>query len=139
MGAVGCRTDDGTPCRPCVSHPVVGRDPRQRGNSCAYRVGMKLSTVVTDIIRTSAIVCSPARLAPPGGTMTSRLLLSTALVTLFLLPVAAWAQATADMNGRVTDQSGAVLPGVTITVTQTDTGLVRSVVADSDGAYAVSY
>jgi hypothetical protein len=70
--------------------------------------------------------------------MTSRLLLSTALVTLFLLPVAAWAQATADMNGRVTDQSGAVLPGVTITVTQTDTGLVRSVVADSDGSYVLS-
>ena len=31
----------------------------------------------------------------------------------------AWAQATAELNGRVTDSSGAVLPGVTVTATQT--------------------
>ena len=30
---------------------------------------------------------------------------------------AAWAQATAQLNGRVTDESGAVLPGVTVTAT----------------------
>ena len=61
-----------------------------------------------------------------------------ALVIFLLMSGAAWAQATAELNGRVTDQSGAVLPGVSITVTQTDTGLVRSIVTDSDGAYLLS-
>jgi hypothetical protein len=41
---------------------------------------------------------------------------------LLLTSTLAWAQATAQMSGRVTDESGAVLPGVTVTVTQTDTG-----------------
>ncbi|HEX2462865.1 MAG TPA: carboxypeptidase-like regulatory domain-containing protein, partial [Vicinamibacterales bacterium] len=49
----------------------------------------------------------------------------------------AWAQATAALNGRVTDQSGAVLPGVTVTVTQTETGFTRSVVTDGDGTYVI--
>ena len=50
----------------------------------------------------------------------------------------AWAQATAELNGRVTDSSGAVLPGVTVTATQTATGLVRTVVTDGDGNYLIS-
>ena len=36
-----------------------------------------------------------------------------------------WAQATAQISGTVKDQSGAVLPGVEITVTQTETGVMR--------------
>ena len=39
---------------------------------------------------------------------------------------------------RVTDTSGAVLPGVTVTATQTDTGSTRTVVTDGDGAYLMS-
>ena len=42
---------------------------------------------------------------------------------LVLSTTVAFAQATAELNGRVTDESGAVLPGVTVTATQTDTGL----------------
>jgi hypothetical protein len=49
----------------------------------------------------------------------------------------AFAQATAELNGRVTDESGAVLPGVTVTATQTDTGLTRSVVTDGNGRYVM--
>src|SRR5687768_13526594 len=49
----------------------------------------------------------------------------------------AWAQATAELNGRVTDESGAVLPGVSVTVTQTDTGLTRTTVTDADGNYSL--
>ena len=44
---------------------------------------------------------------------------------------------TAQLSGRVADESGAVLPGVTVTVTQTDTGLTRSVVTDENGAYVL--
>jgi len=36
-----------------------------------------------------------------------------------------WAQATAQISGTVQDQSGAVLPGVEITATQTDTGVSK--------------
>jgi len=59
--------------------------------------------------------------------------------TVLLGNTLAWAQlSTAQLSGRVTDESGAVLPGVTITVTQTDTGFTRSGVTDGDGAYVLS-
>src|SRR5438874_209415 len=57
---------------------------------------------------------------------------------LLLTSTSAWAQATAELNGRVTDESGGVLPGVTVTVTQTDTGFTRSVVTEANGLYVVS-
>ena len=46
---------------------------------------------------------------------------SRGTLILLLTASAAWAQATAQMSGTVRDSSGAVLPGVTVTVTQTDT------------------
>src|SRR6188474_3915838 len=49
----------------------------------------------------------------------------------------AWAQATAQLNGRVTDESSGVLPGVTVTATQTDTGFMRTVVTDESGAWTM--
>ena len=49
----------------------------------------------------------------------------------------AWAQGTAELNGRVTDQSGAVLPGVTVTAAQTDTGFSRTDVTDAAGSYVM--
>jgi carboxypeptidase family protein len=58
---------------------------------------------------------------------------------LYLLATApAWAQATAQLNGRVTDESGAVLPGVTVTATQTDTTVARAVVTDASGNYVMT-
>ena len=56
---------------------------------------------------------------------------------ILLISASAWAQATAQMTGTVRDESGAVLPGVTVTVTQTDTGLVRSVVTEGSGSYVI--
>ena len=44
---------------------------------------------------------------------------------------------TAQLSGRVTDESGAVLPGVTVTATQTDTGLTRSVITAENGTYVL--
>jgi hypothetical protein len=46
-----------------------------------------------------------------------------------------WAQATAQINGSVKDQSGAVLPGVEITVTQTETGISRNAISSETGSY----
>src|SRR5437867_7131001 len=52
------------------------------------------------------------------------------------IPQAASAQVdTGSIVGTVTDQTGAVLPGVTITVTSLTTGQVRTVVTGSDGRY----
>ena len=54
-----------------------------------------------------------------------------------LLSAAAWAQVTtADLVGRVTDASGGVLPGVTVTATHEGTGAVRSQVTSDTGDYA---
>jgi hypothetical protein len=48
-----------------------------------------------------------------------------------------WAQAVAgsQVSGVVKDSSGAVLPGVLVTMTKTDTGMVRTVTTGSDGSY----
>jgi hypothetical protein len=55
-----------------------------------------------------------------------------------LLPCAALAQlSTAQLSGRITDESGAVLPGVTVTVVQTDTGQTRTAVTDESGTYVL--
>ena len=69
----------------------------------------------------------------------SRFLRTLASALTILLPASvAWAQlSTAQLSGRITDESGATLPGVTVTVTQTDTGLVRSVVTNETGAYVL--
>jgi hypothetical protein len=48
-----------------------------------------------------------------------------------------WGQATAEISGTANDQSGAVLPGVEITVTQTDTGISRSTVTNETGSYVL--
>ncbi len=60
-------------------------------------------------------------------------------VLILLSATAAYAQLnTAEMSGRVTDTSGAVLPGVTVTMTQTATQAVRTTVTDADGTYILS-
>jgi hypothetical protein len=48
------------------------------------------------------------------------------------------AQATAQISGTVKDQSGAVLPGVEVTATQIDTGVVRTTVTNETGSYVLS-
>jgi hypothetical protein len=67
---------------------------------------------------------------------TTRALSAVALI-LVTIAASASAQATAQLNGRVTDESSAVLPGVTVTAIQTDTGFTRTVVTDGEGAYVM--
>src|SRR5438034_1888529 len=50
----------------------------------------------------------------------------------------AWAQATAEISGTVKDQTGAVLPGVEVTATQTETGIARTAVTNETGSYVLS-
>ncbi|MBI4888856.1 MAG: TonB-dependent receptor [Acidobacteria bacterium] len=63
---------------------------------------------------------------------------SAGVLTLLLTTTMAWAQSTAQFSGRVTDESGAVLPGATVTATQTATGFMRSDVTDGNGGYVLA-
>ena len=64
------------------------------------------------------------RIAAGMGTIVLILILGSSL---------AFGQATAQISGTVRDQSGAVLPGVEITATRTDTGIARNVVTNETG------
>src|SRR5438552_2573272 len=65
----------------------------------------------------------------------------TGIWSLFLVIILAstvvWAQGTAQISGTVRDQSGAVLPGVEITATQTDTSIARTAVSNENGSYVL--
>src|SRR5437763_2134355 len=65
------------------------------------------------------------------------LVLCGAFITCALTTATLWAQATAQISGTVKDQSGAVLPGVEITATQTETGVARSTVSNETGSYVL--
>ena len=58
-------------------------------------------------------------------------------VLLFVAPLFAQ-QGTADLRGRVSDQQGAVLPGVTIVVRHQESGLFRETVSGADGTFLMS-
>src|SRR5262249_55730992 len=45
------------------------------------------------------------------------------------------AQSTAQISGVVTDQSSAILPGVEVKATQTETGITRAAVTNEAGLY----
>jgi hypothetical protein len=58
------------------------------------------------------------------------------VVVACLVPAGLAAQAvTGTILGSITDSSGAVMPGATVTLTNTGTGLVRVVVTDANGEY----
>jgi hypothetical protein len=56
---------------------------------------------------------------------------------IFLLSCAAMAQEVAQISGTVTDQSGALVPGVEVIATQVETGAKRSVMTDASGFYVI--
>src|SRR5947207_7886579 len=64
--------------------------------------------------------------------------LCIAFLILALNSSTVWAQATAQISSSVRDQSGAVLPGVEIIATQTDTGVSRNTVTNETGVYVLS-
>ena len=59
------------------------------------------------------------------------------LLCCLLLPTFAHAQATGALAGLVSDDSGAVVPGVTIEATNTATGQLRTTVTGTDGYYTI--
>src|SRR5262245_37359120 len=66
--------------------------------------------------------------------MTKALILAIALC--FIVPTIVFAQTTnATLGGTVVDASGALIPGVTVTATNIQTGIVNSTVTNETGAY----
>jgi hypothetical protein len=65
-----------------------------------------------------------------------RRLLGAVVASLFAGSLA-FAQGTASVAGTVRDASGGVLPGVTVTATQTDTGFTRTGVTDEEGRFNI--
>src|SRR5919106_54917 len=61
--------------------------------------------------------------------------LSLVPVVLMMTIGLAFGQASSTFNGRVLDQGDAVLPGVTVTVTNQNTGVVRTTVSNDEGVY----
>ena len=55
---------------------------------------------------------------------------SLSLLVCILGCITVWAQGTAQISGRVKDQTGAVLPGVEVIATQTGTGVTRTTVTN---------
>src|SRR2546425_4000662 len=55
-----------------------------------------------------------------------------------LIAAAASAQTTGQISGTIRDTSGGVLPGVTVTVRNVNTGIARSEVTDDKGVYVVT-
>ena len=71
--------------------------------------------------------------------MTRSLVVVCVAALLWAVAGSAAAQAVrATVLGTVTDRTGGVLPGATVNVTNTETGVVQRTVADSQGRYAVT-
>jgi outer membrane receptor for ferrienterochelin and colicin len=64
----------------------------------------------------------------------TRTLLAVVLVT-GSVPAFAQPAQTGTINGAITDSTGAVLPGVTVTITSQDRGFARDTVTDENGRY----
>src|SRR5258708_11080128 len=47
-------------------------------------------------------------------------------------------QGTSEIGGKVTDEQGAVMPGVSVLVTNEESGVFREVISGSDGSYFAS-
>ena len=63
-------------------------------------------------------------------------LLSVILMALALAPAAAFAQFdTSTVLGTIKDSTGAVVPGATVTLKNTATGITATAVSDTDGNY----
>ena len=70
--------------------------------------------------------------------MTRRLLFVVSSLLLLHASLSFAQQGTADLRGRVIDQQGAVLPGVSVVVRHQESGLFRETVTGTDGSFLVS-
>src|SRR5438094_3188334 len=84
-----------------------------------------------------AVVASLAQVIGGGPMKQIFQFLILAIAVSTTASTSAWAQSTAQISGTVKDASGAVLPGVEVTATQTETGTARSTVSNETGVYVL--
>lgn len=72
-----------------------------------------------------------------SGTLTSAACALALMLWIVGTAQSARAQVFASISGIVRDQSGAALPGVTVTAVNTETALTRSAATDGDGRYVI--
>src|SRR5262245_1037565 len=71
--------------------------------------------------------------------LANKLFMSAALLlVIFAMSPTTFAQGLTAVTGRVTDSTGAVIPGVEITVTNIATGATRTVISNEQGIYAAT-
>src|SRR3954470_23020047 len=100
--------------------------PRHAALLCA---ASRFRRSVTHFLRTSRVV------QLRRSFMSKSVLLAVIFVS--ALSNLVFAQATGRITGRVTDQAGGALPGVTVVVTESGTGVVHDTVANAEGLYSV--
>src|SRR5262245_55610917 len=94
----------------------------------------------SDPFRSSAL-CRPygAQQEIGGGMVrriTRKLFFATVTCTILFVSAIVFGQSiNATVGGTVSDASGALIPGVTVTATNTATGIVNTVVTNESGAY----
>jgi len=66
------------------------------------------------------------------------ILAALVLMCAFAAPAAFAQQTTGNINGRITDDQGAAVPGVTVTATNSATGFSRTDVSDGEGLYRLT-
>src|SRR5258708_3751091 len=71
--------------------------------------------------------------------MSDKILRFAAVMVLLIAPLMAQSANTAALSGTVTDQSGAVVPNVTVVVTSISTNQGRTVTSGTDGVYRVPF
>src|SRR5262245_28705245 len=75
---------------------------------------------------------------PRRPTMSKRLAAALAIATVIgMIPAGVGAQSTGSIAGIISDESGAVLPGVTLEVSNIATGQLRTAITGVDGYYAI--
>src|SRR5207248_2769225 len=108
-----------------------------------YSFGRRLSTAGGQTTGFSfTLPFKGAYLAPPrlvlrpsgGEMMVRRVLLALSLFVALLVASPALAQ-TGQINGSITDNTGAVVPGATVRAIEAATGLSRDTVTGADGRY----
>lgn len=69
----------------------------------------------------------------------SAAVLATVCLTWAVSPVSAQTSGNGNIVGTITDPSGAAVPNATVVVTNTDTGVSRTVTTNSDGLYTANF
>jgi len=89
--------------------------------------------------RTYRTACAREQARLPGVRLTkcTGVLAALALILLSLSSPPAHSQAFGTISGNVTDPSGAGVPGVNVTATETGTGFARSIISDAAGHYVI--